>query len=171
MWLRVLQASKRSLAVYQPVRSLPLFLSTPLCARVSLPIANNHPFGQAPDFSRLFIARKPFRGKTSIKLVPSERYEALVFRLLWHFPPPRSPRFFPSAPPSVNRERQLVRAFTHDFKIKRKIIYTGRRLGSDRADPVLIPARILGTFDMQSAKSKSQMALVSSRQLSDNLIV
>jgi len=60
------------------------------------------PLWSAPDFSRLFIARKPFRGKTSIKLVPSERYETLVFKLLWpfsHLPPPRLPRLFPLVPP------------------------------------------------------------------------
>lgn len=136
-----------------PQRPLPPFLSTALFARVFPTDRQQPPLWSAPNFSRLFIAGKPFRGKTSIKLVPLERYEALVFdaaSVALPFPSLSFTSFFPpSVPPSaVNRERQLVRAFTCDFKIKKKIIYTERRPGSDRAGPVLIPACILGTFDM-----------------------
>lgn len=79
------------------------FLSTLLCSRVSLPIANNHPFGQPRTFLAFSSRGKPFRGKTSIKLVPLERYEALVFRLLLAalraLSPPCLSRFFPRVPP------------------------------------------------------------------------
>jgi len=170
VWRPILQAPKRSPAVYQPAlpSNVP-FLSSCRSPCSRFPTDRQQPpFWSAPGFSRLFIAGKPFRGKTSIKLVPLERYEVLVFSGCFNRPPISRPLAFPHGPPSVNRERQLVRAFTRVFKIKRKIIYTGRvALGA--IELALFSSRLVfwvhSICYMQRvyAKSKPQMATVSSR--------
>lgn len=98
-------ASLSSLPVYPLVRSR---------------FPTDHPLVSSGFFSpfhrRKNVSRQNIHKTGPFRAIRDSRFQAALATL----PFPSS--FFPHGPPSVNRERQLVRAFTRDFKIKRKII-------------------------------------------------
>lgn len=120
--------SRISTASLRAPRPLPSSSCRPPRARVPPPRSPSHPFGQLRTFLAFSSRGRAFRGKTSIKLVPLERYEALVFRLFRRHPVPSFPS--PSVSPSIlrspvprtrlERASWLVRPFMRDSKIKKK---------------------------------------------------